>query len=220
MMKNLVLFDFCETLVSFQSADAFVKYFGQKKCHTRWLLFNFYARVVDFLMFKILGIKKSYGKSIKLKTLSGFTRAEIRQVSQQFHDEQICPNLISDTMIYLKEHLAKADRVIIVSAGYYDYLQFFTNQFGIELVCTNLAYKNDICQGAFETVDCIGEEKITFLQKTIDIESYDRSQIVVYSDSVSDLPLFNLADQTFVVLNKKSHKSLPAWIDKHQPIWW
>ena len=106
--NKVALFDFCETLVNFQTADAFVEYVranckDNKHMH-KWnniRLFLIKTRIIPILS-RLLP-KISIHKRIVLYQLKGKTKIELSEYAQCFYKNMILPNLIHEVIDELKK---------------------------------------------------------------------------------------------------------------------
>lgn len=201
-MNKVALFDFCETIANFQTADAFIDYV--RSITRRRSMIN-KEKIRLFLkrtyILKVLGRiypRYSLNKRLILWQLRGFTEHELEQYAQTYYEVKIKPNLISDVVKELINHQNNGWRVLIVSAGYEIYLKYFCLDFNIpleDLIAVKIKFKRDLCLGCFDGGDRLWD-KIDKLN-----ERFDRSSLIsiAYSDSPTDLPLLKWAKEAVVV---------------------
>lgn len=143
-----------------------------------------------------------------LKGLIGLSREEIAGLATQFENEIIQKSLNPSIYDLLIGHIKNGDEIIINSGGYQVYLDVFAAKLGIKKVyATQLEFIENKFNGQILGQDCLYDEKITrMLDDGIDFKAY--SEILVYSDSVTDLPIFNIATKKFAVIKGDS---VPEW---------
>ena len=214
-MQKIVIFDFCETLVDFQTADAFVDYALSHldKPSLR------YRRSVNNLLcqLRILDIaeilthwKKSLHKRNKLWILKGIKMSDLEKIALQYYESQIKKHFIQTTLTIMKKHQERGEKIWIVSGGYDIYLKHFVKDFGVEkLISSKISSTNGICDGKMEGLDCLCENKIILLKNIISKEA-SIEIIASYSDSISDIPILNIAQNAYVVSRK--HQS---WVNNY-----
>ena len=198
--KKLVIFDFCGTLISFQTADRYVKFCVErlkdnKVVHWRHRL----IRVMDVLrIFKIYNnicSANNWRKRMVLWQLKGVSFEQCDQFAKAYFEDELLPNVVAPVVEKLKEHLVQNDRVVILSGGYDIYIKYFAAHFGIrEYVSSRITFENNRCLGKMDGKDCMRANKIEFLQPLLKGET-----TICYTDSVSDLPILELVDQAVVV---------------------
>jgi HAD superfamily hydrolase (TIGR01490 family) len=219
--KRVAVFDFCETLVDFQTANAFVDYVRRNTNYTSVKLLNFfYVLLVKSQAVKLLHIitrhKISIGKHIKLWQLCGIKQQTIEMLSVGFYEQCIKPHLIDETIGIMKQ-LQSDGYVLGLSSGGYDiYLRLFVKDFGLDFCqSSEIDFKNGRCTGRMKDNDCMRNEKVLRLNK-----SFGKSLVssVAYSDSKSDLPLLLWAEHG-VVVSRNTHQK---WCEKYnlQEIIW
>jgi HAD superfamily phosphoserine phosphatase-like hydrolase len=200
--EKIALFDFCETLVNFQTGDAFVFYvrdhYPRKWVRIRAFMHHALStlRVVGVL--ERLFPRASINKRLVLWQLKGYTKKTLERASYEYYTQVVKPNLIQRSIQELKNLQSKGWRIFIVSAGYEIYLKHFCNEFHIkqdDLIAVRIAFHGDKCKGCFEGGDRLYDKDIILTQK-IDKE---KSYTVAYSDSKSDLPMLLWAHEGIVI---------------------
>lgn len=213
-LKKLAFFDFCETLVSFQTADAFVDYVRKKDGTPRmlWLdkLLSILIKFRIIAVFNKLSPNATLGKNLKLLQLRGFSYAKLDQLAALYYQEMIKPNLIKP-LIAEMQRLAQLDyEIILVSAGYSIYLKYFAADYQItNILSSEIAFKKpgNLCSGIILGKDCIRAEKVKRIDVFFAFQHIDYSECISYSDSISDLPMLQLTGKGVVV----SRNQTQAW---------
>ena len=195
-------FDFCETLVSFQTADAFVDYIRSMRKNKRmenlesvqlFLRRFFIIRILE----KITGYRLSINKRLKLFQLKGISQPEVEKYSYMYYVDKVKPNFIHvilNQLILLKK---EGYHIFLVSGGYDVYLKHFVNEFNLDgIISTRIGFRNGICTGKFNGVDCLNENKIKLLNKVFREKP---KTTISFSDSKSDLPFLNWTNEGVVI---------------------
>jgi len=208
---RLAIFDFCDTLVNFQTANEFSKYVLKKE--SRNVLYQidyFFEKLFFYRIFAKFGITSFSQKIFLLRGLKGLTKEKIDKYGSQFFDEFIKVRFNKNILERFLEHKKNNDILVINSGGYDAYLQHFANYYVVDYTFSNkFKYVNDIFCGEILGYDCLGMEKVYQMQKAgFNFDQYD--QIYVYSDSITDLPIFNLASHKVAVLQKGTSPR-PTW---------
>lgn len=212
--KKIALFDFCETLVKFQSADKFIKYVKVKE-HIKPNYFYIISNVLEKTKLSaiLFRLHININKFLLLKSLQGISEDCINKNAQLYYNEIVRPNIIQDVLYELKNKQKSGYRIIIVSGGYDVYLKYFKEEFNIDdLICSTLQFNNKTFTGRLNGPDCIGKEKIRLLKEKFDITNDLKNwDSISYSDSKSDLPLLNFTKKSIVVTHQSSR-----WALKHK----
>lgn len=206
-MNKIALFDFCETLANFQTADPYVDFVRAKVGTSRMKRWEFVkslynkSRLLQFLFIK-LSRNPSIGKSLKLYQLKGLNEQLLEELGCQYYTDVIKPNLISATCEEMLRLKGEGFNIYLVSGGYNLYLKWFVKDFNIDgFWSTKIAFKEGACRGAFEGEDCMREQKVVVLNNFFH-QKPDYS--VSYSDSESDLPFLKWTTDCFVVSRNHS----------------
>lgn len=199
---RLVIFDFCETLIPYQTADKFVDFVHERTKFENRLWIN----VSGFLSFKPLVMlsnkflpKFNYEKRIHLMSLRGIDKERLETLSSEY-----AKSISKDTIDLLKGHLEhhrrQGDRIVIISGGYELYLKHFKEIYKLkDCFGTKIGFKNGKCTGLFEGKDCMFETKVEVLDEILKNMTSKVAETVCYTDSISDLPILEHVDDPVVV---------------------
>lgn len=214
--EKIALFDFCETIVSFQSADRYVKFvvdnFATPTVRFRHKLYVLQDKLHLARRFNKYFHTHFITKELLLKQLKGVPYDVMDHAAQEYYNKVIRPNLISATIAELKRLQKEDYRIVIVSAGYDIYIEYFAKEFGIkvdDIHANQLLFKNQKFTGEYEK-DCVGNVKVEILNANFQKEE---CYAVAYTDSESDLPMLNWADEGYWIRRKmngfeiKQHKA-------------
>ena len=209
--KQLIIFDFCETLVKIQTADRFIDFINESKGkkHT----------VVDALIFlgrksRIFAIgnklypKANIEKRIKLFSIRGITDFELNNLAKEY-GKFLIEKLNSDIVEILKSHQQNSENTIMIVSGGYDvYINYVAEFLKIKNVIAskidiNLNYKTT---GWMKGKDCMFDSKIKLLNQFLHQNKIDYNNTISYSDSMSDLPLLKWTNEGFVISKNKSQE--------------
>ena len=204
--EKIAFFDFCETLVPFQSADRYIHYVCQHYGNTLVRVRYTFWRLADKIHF-IRFVKKIAHITIDnkiwmLHLCKGLSFDTMQLAAEEFYEKEIVPNLIHETTDRLHELQKEGWRIVLISGGYDIYLRMFAKEQGIsinDVICSKLQFKRGVFTGKMEGIDCMGENKIELLE-----QHFDRIKIEsqVYTDSITDMPLLQWVDKGIVVRRK------------------
>lgn len=205
--RNIVIFDFCETLVNFQTADAFVNYVRDKlnnELIDKRECINQKLRKYKILFYleRMTRYKLSLLKRIKLYQLRGVSKDVLEELSMLYYQELIKPNLINKTNEILKKYIQDGFEVWIVSGGYGIYLRHYVEEFNVsKLISSNIEIKENKCTGFLDGLDCMNKNKVILTMKEIGESKVNI--LASYSDSITDIPILSLARHPFVISKTK-----------------
>lgn len=211
--NKLALFDFCDTLVSFQTADAFVKFVCSHVKNRKIATKEFIRKLLNKIGLTAFLSKKfkiPVNKAIYLWQLKGISETEIDYYASSYYKTKIKPALVPEVMEELQKMKANGYKVYLLSGGYDRYLKYFVSEYGLNgCICTKILFKNGICQGKYDGLDCLNQNKVILLDKYFDRKKYKK--IIGYTDSISDLPMLRWCYDGIVVSRGESYQ----WAKKH-----
>lgn len=204
--KDLIVFDFCDTLFDGQSISLFYEFLVTKQ---KW-----YKQIYIKIRNKFNRIPSKDSKKYKEFLLSSFNGSSLDYfncMGKLFFDEVIKKRLNIEVLDRLKEHQKNQDYIVIVSGGLSCYLSVFCERFQIDyLISTELEFKEQRFTGKISKKECLGKEKVVKLKYLLNKNKLIYANTWVYSDHESDLPLFQLANKAVVVVKNPSQ----VWIKK------
>ena len=163
--KKVALFDFCDTIVSFQTANAFVEYAIHRFKRRRgfYSLYKLVNKTKLISGFYYFFIGHGASKRIPLLFLKGIEKNDLECIAHDFYNERIRPNFIFPVLKQIKMRQEEEYQTIIVSGGYNIYIDFFAKEYGIDCVLANeIIYKNNRCTGRYGE-ECMGKNKVARL---------------------------------------------------------
>ncbi|MDO4674675.1 HAD-IB family hydrolase [Campylobacter sp.] len=190
MREILALFDFCETLTTFQTLDRFLPLAGRHNPH-------FEASKNKARRQAYAAMKKPYPRYESLIDLN-LDRARI--LAKKFLYDEIIPGLRPALMKRLFYHQDAGHTVAIVSGGLALYIEEFAKLYGIEhVVAVELEVREGLLSGDIEGIHTMQERKLYKLAQRLTLEDFDLRHSFAYSDCVSDIPLLSLVGNAYAV---------------------
>ena len=214
---KIAFFDFCETLVKFQTADRFIDYVRITTMNPRMIRIEkimCFLQRVKVITFVELLLRRSYSinKRLKLYQLKGFKLDRLNMLAQNYYDNVIKPNFIETTLCELIELKKRGYKICVVSGGYDLYLKFFVADYEVDnLLCTKIKIKNGICTGMMDGRDCMSKYKVYLMDKLYFNHNFHS---ISFSDSSSDIPMLKWANESYVVINR--NKIIPKWVENYK----
>ena len=135
-----------------------------------------------------------------LKPLSEQTMETLAQWHQQFMQTFIEPIILPKAQAIVDEHIAKGDRVMIITATNTFITRPIGERYGItELLGTEGEIKDNRYTGQVAGIPTFQEGKVTRLNEWLAAENETLEGSYFYSDSHNDLPLLKIVDFPIVV---------------------
>ncbi len=179
------IYDFDNTIIKGDSSFKFIKY---SLFHHPLLVLSSLGKTIPLLV-KYL-FKKSNFEDIK-STIFSFVK-DIDNLDVYME------NFALENMKYIKKFYLerKKDDDTVISASFEFIVRPFCEKLGIKNI---IATKYDFRKGVITSKNCKGEEKIKRFRQEF-------AQVVVknaYSDSLSDIPMFNISENAYLVKEEK-----------------
>ena len=115
---KIALFDFCETIVKFQTADAFVHFVRNQSKDRRM---NFINKIHSFLVkSRIFAImehifpKSSINKRLILFQLKGFSKSKLNEYAKLYYSDRIKPAFIKSILLELIRKKLSLSNIIAI----------------------------------------------------------------------------------------------------------
>jgi len=191
MAKNnalrVAIFDFDDTLFYGQSHSYFLSFIESKLP----LLKFFYCKIRKRVISK--GLSDRSNKEFLLQPFKDYSREKIDNIAYAFYKDVIKKRLCKIILERYFEHKSNGDIVIIASGGFDVYLKYFEQEFYPDLlISTKLEFKNNLFTGKIQGEEVLSENKAFMVRSLLANTQVNWASSFVYSDHVSDIPLFNL----------------------------
>lgn len=200
--QKIILIDFCETIVSIQTAEDFI-FFCMKDSQLKYKLLEIIKNLLSFKLVMLvlgrLGINFNF-KKIAVFFLKGINEGDLYKQGENYAHKILINKLNSKVILKIKEEYGN-DRKIIVSGGFVYYIKPLMETLKINIdnfLCTKLATnKKKILNGKIY-FDCMEENKKIALEYLNIFPSVDK-ELITFTDSISDLPLIKISDKTHFI---------------------
>jgi phosphatidylglycerophosphatase C len=138
-------------------------------------------------------------QSTKEAVLSFFFKGQSQSTFQKSCDQFILKALPllfkKEALDKIGQHKEKNDRVIVVSASAYNWIEGWCQTMNIELIATRLEFNNGILTGKLNSLNCNGVEKVNRIREYVNLTDF--ISISAYGNSKGDKPMIELADKKF-----------------------
>ena len=190
-MKNIIVYDFDKTIYNGETSTDFMLFFLKRNPKYIIRLCN----VLYSLFYYKKDLKKS--KEIFFRILNGvnieFLKEEINEFWKVKKDK-----IFSWVYDEILENKKVSDELVLISATPSIFLEKISKELGFDkLLATEFENTNKLFDSKIKGSNCKGKEKVNRLNEYID----NYTILKFYSDSMSDKPLFDLADEK-IFINK------------------
>lgn len=190
-MKKIIVYDFDKTIYNGETSTDFMLFFLKRNPKYIMRLCN----VLYSLFYYKKDLKKS--KEIFFRILNGvnieFLKEEINEFWKVKKDK-----IFSWVYNEILENKKVSDELLLISATPSIFLEKISKELGFDkLLATEFENTNKLFDSKIKGSNCKGKEKVNRLNEYID----NYTILKFYSDSMSDKPLFDLADEK-IFINK------------------
>lgn len=203
-MEKLAIFDVDFTITKKETMLQFYKFMIRKNpltiLYMPWFGLSF---LLYFL--KIYDLKKV--KENFLILIDGIDEYKMKKLVKEFYDKKLSKIFYNDAMETIKRLKREGCKIYLISASPEFYLNELYNIKEIDMIIgTRISYAKGIYSRRFQGENNKGEEKVKRLMQVLKdkgIEA-DFESSYMFSDSLSDLPLFKLVGNPYLI-NYRGH---------------
>ena len=221
-MQRYAVFDLDETITTRGTWGRFVSLAVRRE---PWKLIALWFRAGIAQIFYKWGAQErmSVKRGMLRWSLSGKSRSGLEALAEDFAEKEIKRGLRPGAIREISARKGAGDRIIIASAGADLIVDAIAKRLDVDrVVCTKLAWNDEVCGRTFGSENCYGEGKLQMLQKcleTFDDFQRETAHITVYSDSYSDLPVLKYADKG-VAVNSDARLKKAADVSGFETVDW
>lgn len=164
---------------------------------------------VFFFLFKIFDEKKA--KENFIYFIDGIHEKDMKQLMKEFYEKRLSKIIYKDAYDMMKKLKSEGYKVYLISASAEFYLNELYNIKEVDKVIgTRFKCEAGVHRRFMEGRNCKGEEKVERLMQVIKEENIevDFKNSYMFSDSLSDLPLFNLVGKPYLINYRKKHDTI------------
>ena len=192
MKAKIAVFDYCETLVNMQTGNDFINFYIHRNA-------GIITRIAAYCI-SYFRIFKRRRKGLLLRLLSGESLDSIERTADLYASQRLEAQENKNVIAFMKRLEQEGYRVIILSAGYSVYITSHNKKFKADKVIANdFCYVNATFTGRLIQEDCYGSNKLKRLEVAFSDEKIDYEKSYFFSDCMSDLPLFKIFGNSFLV---------------------
>ena len=189
---NLALFDFDGTISYGDTFTPFLRFAVEpKRIATGRLLLS---PVIAGYKLGIVS-ESTARESASTVGFRGKRESEVRRIGERYAREVLPGVIRPNALERIYWHKQRGDLVVVVSASLNMYLDAWSRQLRLDVVCTELDEKDGILTGRYRDGDCSGEEKPIRILKKYRVQDYP--VVYAYGDTQEDRPMLNLASKRY-----------------------
>ena len=208
MKEKLAIFDVDFTLTKRETLVEF--YFFMMKKNPR--LLKYLPKSIYSTIFYVLKIHDaSKVKKTFIRFIDGIEENEMKKIVKEFYEKRLSKILYKDAIGMIKKMKAEGFKIYLISASAEFYLSELYNIEEVDKVIgTRFTLENGLHRNQITGENCKGEEKVKRLKEVLKNENVevDFENSYMFSDSLSDLPLFDLVGHPYLINFKKTHDKI------------
>ncbi|HEY8805545.1 MAG TPA: HAD-IB family hydrolase, partial [Clostridium sp.] len=208
MKEKLAIFDIDYTLTKRETLVEF--YFFMMKKNPKFIKYlpkSIFSSI--FYVFKIYDASKA--KKTFIRFIDGIEESDMKKIVKEFYEKRLSKILYKDAIDMIKKMKMEGYKIYLISASAEFYLSEFYNIKEVDkIIGTRFIKENGLHRNTMLGENCKGEEKVTRLKEVLkkgNIE-VDFENSYMFSDSLSDLPLFDLVGHPYLINFKKTHDKI------------
>lgn len=201
-MEKLAIFDVDFTITKKETLLEFYKF--MIKNDIKYIIYLpkiLFAGILYGL--KIIDAEKA--KLTFISFINGIKEKDMDELVKRFYKEKLSSIIYTEAYNTIKERKKEGCRIYLISASPEFYLKEFYSLKEIDkIIGTKVVLEDGIYKRKFIGKNCKGEEKVLRLNQVLNEEGIkvDFKNSYVYSDSLSDLPLFNMVGNPYLINSK------------------
>ncbi|MBW9170614.1 HAD-IB family hydrolase [Clostridium estertheticum] len=208
MKEKLAIFDVDYTITKRETLVEFYIFMLKKNPkYIKYLPKSIFSSL--FYVFKIYDASKT--KKTFIRFIDGIEENDMKKIVKEFYEKRLSKILYKDAIDTIKKMKKQGYKIYLISASAEFYLSELYNIKEVDKVIgTRFIKENGLHRNQILGENCKGEEKVKRLKEVLLKENIevDFENSCMFSDSLSDLPLFNLVGHPYLINYKKTHDKI------------
>ncbi|MPQ32583.1 HAD-IB family hydrolase [Clostridium estertheticum] len=208
MKEKLAIFDVDYTITKRETlVEFYIFMLKRNPKYIKYLPKSIFSSL--FYVFKIYDASKT--KKTFIRFIDGIEENDMKKIVKEFYEKCLSKILYKDAIDTIKKMKKQGYKIYLISASAEFYLSELYNIKEVDKVIgTRFVKENGLHRNQILGENCKGEEKVKRLKEVLLKENIDVDfkNSCMFSDSLSDLPLFNLVGHPYLINYKKTHDKI------------
>ncbi|MBI6872750.1 HAD-IB family hydrolase [Clostridium aciditolerans] len=207
-MEKLAIFDVDYTLTKRETLMEFYAFMIKKSPR---LIIHAPRAVISAFLYAVRVLDSKIAKENFIAFIDGIKEEKMQELVEEFYEKRLSKIIYSDAIDTIRKLKAEGYKVYLISAS----AEFYLNElYKIKEVDKIIGTRFTSVGGKYSRKmageNCKGEEKVRRLMEVLKEENIevDFKNSYMFSDSLADLPLFNLVGNPYLINYKKNHDKI------------
>ena len=204
-MEKLAIFDVDFTLTKRETLMEF--YIFMVKKYPRLITYAPFS-IFSAILYLIKLFPASKAKENFIAFINGISENDMKLLVKEFYEKRLSKIIYEDALSTIKKLKKRGYKIYLISASAEFYLnELYRIKEVDKIIGTRFTILNGNHNKKISGENCKGEEKVKRLMKSLkeDNIDVDFKNSYMFSDSLSDLPLFNMVGNPYLINYRKRH---------------
>lgn len=207
-MERLAIFDVDYTLTKRETLMELYLFMLKKNPK---LLKHLPGTIAAGILYALKIYNAGRAKQVFIRFLEGIHEGEMEALVKEFYEKRLSKILYKDAIDTMRKLKSEGCKIYLISASPEIYLNELYNIEEVDMIIgTRLKMDNGAYKSTFEGENNKGEEKVKRLKEVLRKENLqvDFRNSYMFSDSLSDLPLFKLVGNAYLINSRKKYNNV------------
>jgi HAD superfamily hydrolase (TIGR01490 family) len=208
ILEKLAIFDVDYTLTKRETLAEF--YIFMIKKYPK-LIFHAPRGIISAFLYGVKILDSQRAKENFIAFIDGVHEKDMQKLVEEFYNKRLSKILYKDAIDTMKKLKSEGCKVYLISASAEFYLkEFYKIKEVDKVIGTRFTQIGGKYSRKISGKNCKGEEKVKRLKEVLKKEDIkvDFKNSYMFSDSLADLPLFNLVGNPYLINYKKTHNKI------------
>jgi HAD superfamily hydrolase (TIGR01490 family) len=207
-LEKLAIFDVDYTLTKRETLMEFYAFMIKK---SPWLVMHAPRAVISAFLYMIKILDAKTAKENFIAFIDGIKEERMQELVEEFYEKRLSKIIYKDAIDTMRKLKSEGYKIYLISASAEFYLrELYKIKEVDKIIGTVFTSVGGKYSRKIAGENCKGEEKVKRLMEVLKEENLqvDFKNSYMFSDSLADLPLFNLVGKPYLINYKKVHDKI------------